>query len=226
MLVPPQGYFKAVQEVLERHDVLFIADEVICGFGRLGRPFGSQVFDIEPDLVTLAKGLTSGYAPLSACLISERVWSEIERHADDLGTFAHGYTYSGHPIGAAAALANLQLLEDDGLYDRAAELGDYFQKALRARFDGHPLVGEARGAGMVAAIELVADRDTRRPFAPEKRIGPRVFHKLLEDGVIIRAIGDSLAICPPYIIERDEIDHVLTRLAGAIDAVASEIGEG
>lgn len=221
VLVPPQEYFPAVQEVLRRHDVLFIADEVVCGFGRLGRTFGSEVFGIEPDLVTLAKGLTSGYAPLSAVLISERVWSGIEPHLGELGQIAHGYTYTAHPLGAAAALANLDVLEKEGLYARAAELGEYFQQQLRAKLGGHPHVGEVRGLGMIAGVELVADRATREPFDPSRRIGLRIFRRLLEEGVIVRAMGDSIGLCPPYVVDRDELDTIIDRLEAAVNVVTS-----
>src|SRR5690606_21210276 len=198
------------------------ADEVICGFGRLGRPFGSQVFGIEPDLVTLAKGLTSGYAPLSACVISERIWSEIARHEAELGQFAHGFTYGAHPLGAAAALANLDVMERDRLFERAATLGEHLQRRLRETFAGHPHVGEVRGIGLIAAVELAADPAARRPFDPSLQLGLRIFRRLLGDGVIVRAIGDALALCPPYVATPEDLDFVVDRLAAAVDAVTAE----
>jgi L-2,4-diaminobutyrate transaminase len=222
VIVPPAGYFEAIGEVLRRHDVLLVADEVICGFGRLGRRFGSQVFGMQPDLVTLAKGLTSGYAPLSACLLSERVWSEIERRETELGMLAHGFTYSAHPLGAAAALANLDVMEHEGLYERAAELGRHLQRRLREAFAGHPSVGEVRGIGLIAAVELAADPATRRAFDPALGIGLRVFRRMLADGVIVRAIGDSLALCPPYVATTEDLDLVVERLVRAVDDVTGE----
>jgi L-2,4-diaminobutyrate transaminase len=223
VLVPPKTYFSAVQEVLRRHDVLFIADEVICGFGRLGRIFGSEVFGIEPDFITLAKGLTSGYVPLSACLISERVWSEIEKHAGDIGVFGHGFTYSAHPLAAAVALANLDVLEHDRLFERAEKVGAHLQKRLREELEGRPIVGEVRGLGMIAAVELVADPKTRRPFEPSRQAGVRVFRRLLERGVIARALGDSIALCPAYVIEVGDVDEVVGALGRAIDEIGADL---
>ena len=219
VVIPPRGYVRAIQEVLRRHDVLFIADEVIAGFGRLGRPFGGQVFGSEPDLVTLAKGLTSGYAPLSACLVSERVWSVLEAEAEAMQIFGHGFTYSGHPLCAAAALANLDVMEEEKLFARAAELGDYLGARLRALFEDHPHVGDVRSLGLFGGVELVADRATREPLAAELRVGPRVYRRCLEKGVIVRAIGDVVAFCPPYVIEREELDTVLEVCRESLDEV-------
>ncbi len=217
VIVPPAGYFPAIQAVLARHDVLMIADEVICGFGRLGRPFGSQALAIEPDLVTLAKGLTSGYAPLSACLITPKVWDVLERDADALGVFGHGFTYSGHPVCAAAGLANLDVMRNERLFERAEVLGAHMQTRLRELFADHPHVGDVRGMGLIGAVELVRDRHTKEAFAASEAVGPRIFRRLLERGVIIRAIGDCLAFCPPYVIEREELDTVLDRTREALD---------
>ncbi len=217
VIVPPERYFPAVQEVLARHDVLMIADEVICGFGRLGAPFGSQALGIEPDLVSLAKGLTSGYAPLSACLVTEKIWSVLESQAEALGIFGHGFTYTGHPLCAAAGLANLDVLEREGLFARAAELGVHLQARLLELFADHPHVGDVRGMGLIGAVELVRDRDTKQAFDAADRFGPRIFRRLLEKGVIIRAIGDVLAFCPPYVISREELDRVLESARETLD---------
>ena len=219
VIVPPPDYYRAVQEVLRRHDVLFIADEVIAGFGRLGRPFGSQVFGIEPDLVTVAKGLTSGYAPLSACLVSERVWSVLEGEAEAMQIFGHGFTYSGHPLCTAAALANLDVMEGEKLFARAAEFGDYLAGRLDALFGDHPQVGEVRSLGLIGAVEVVEDRASGRSFAAERKVGPRVFRRCLEKGIIVRAIGDVVAFCPPYVIERDELDTVLEGCRESLDEI-------
>jgi L-2,4-diaminobutyrate transaminase len=169
VLVPPRTYFDRVQALLRKHDILMIADEVICGFGRLGRPFGSHVYDIEPDLMTVAKGLTSGYFPLSGVIVSERVWSVLQAGSPEVGAFAHGFTYSGHPVGAAAALANLDILIGEDLIGNAARTGAYMQAALRDRIAGLPLVGDVRGVGLMAGIQLMADRATRRPFEATQR---------------------------------------------------------
>ena len=217
VIVPPLGYYPAVQAVLERHDVLMIADEVICGFGRLGRPFGSQAVGIEPDLVTLAKGLTSGYAPLSACLLTPKVWDVLEADAEALGVFGHGFTYSGHPLCAAVGLANLEVMEGEGLFERAAALGVRLQGRLQELFADHPHVGDVRGMGLIGAVELVRDRQTKEAFAADEKLGQRVFRRLLERGVIIRAIGDCLAFCPPYVIESEELDTVLESTRAVLD---------
>jgi len=220
VLVPPAGYFPAMQAVLKKHDILFVADEVICGFGRLGRPWGSQALGIEPDLVTIAKGLTSGYAPLSAALISPRVWSVIAAHEELLPQLNHGLTYSGHPLCAAAANANLDLLEQENLFARAADIGVYLQRTLREAFAGHPHVGEVLGLGLIAGLELVTDRDSRGTFAPELKLPLKLFRRMLDKGVIARTVGVSgIALCPPYIIERDEIDTAILAIREAIDEI-------
>jgi len=224
VLVPPDGYFPAMQEVLKRHDILFIADEVVCGFGRLGAPWGSSVLGIEPDLVTIAKGLTSGYAPLSAALISERIWSVIADHEAEIPQFNHGQTYSGHPISTAAALANLDIMERDSLFERAAETGSYLQQRLREEFADHPHVGEVRGLGMIGAIELVTDRDSRGTFDPELKMPLRIFRRLLEKGVIARAVGVSgLAVCPPYVINHGDIDTVVGAMRETVDELVRPV---
>ncbi len=225
VLVPPRTYFDRVQAVLRRHDVLLIADEVICGFGRLGRLFGSELYGIQPDLVTVAKGLTSGYFPLSACLVSERIWTVLRDASPQTGAFAHGFTYSGHPVGAAAAMANLDILLGEDLVGNAARVGEYFQAQLRARFAEHPLVGDVRGVGLMAGVELVADRATRRPFDPETRVGQRVAQRCYEEGLIVRALpaGHVLAFSPPLCITRAQVDEILDRFGRGLDAVADEL---
>ena len=218
VLVPPENYFPAMQEVLKRHDILFIADEVICGFGRTGKPWGSLSLGIEPDLVTIAKGLTSGYAPLSASLISEKVWSVIEERGADIMQFNHGQTYSGHPISTAAAHANLDIMENESLFDRAADTGVYLQQRLHDEFADHPHVGEIRGIGMIAAIEVVKDRADKSLFDAEIKIGPRIYKSLLKRGVIARAAGlAGIAMCPPYVIEHKEIDTVVSAIHESLD---------
>jgi len=224
VIVPPEGYYPAMQEVLRRHDILFIADEVICGFGRLGQPWGSLALGIEPDLVTIAKGLTSGYAPLSASLISERVWAVIEDHAAEIPQFNHGQTYSGHPVSTAAAHANLDIMENESLFDRAAAIGVYLQERMRKEFADHPHVGEVRGIGMIGAIEVVKDRESRSTFDPALHMPLRLFRKILNKGVIARAAGMSgIAVCPPYIVKRDEIDTIVGAIRETLDEVADEV---
>lgn len=225
VLTPPRTYFERVQAVLRKHDVLMIADEVICGFGRLGRLFGSHVYDIDPDLVTVAKGLTSGYFPLSAVVLSEKVWSVLQAGSPEVGAFAHGFTYSGHPVGAAAAMANLDILLGEDLVGNAARVGAYLQARLREQLGSHPLVGEIRGVGLIAGVELVADRSTRQPLDPAAKVGQRVAARCLEDGLIVRAlpVGHVLALSPPLCITREQVDQVVEGLDRGIRAVADEL---
>jgi L-2,4-diaminobutyrate transaminase len=227
---PPEGYWDEIQSVLRRHDVKLIADEIVCAFGRLGYQFGSELYALEPDLITVAKGITSGYLPLSASLISERIWQGLERGADIYGPFAHTLTYSAHPLGAAAALANLDVIEKEGLVMQARSTGDYLQQRLHAVFGGHPMVGEVRGVGLLGAVELVADRKNKTRFDPSLGIGRRVVAECRKEGVIIRAMpgGDTMGFSPPLVISRPEIDDVLDRCARALvrvaDALTREIG--
>ncbi len=225
VLVPPKTYFPKVQAVLRRHDVLMIADEVICGFGRLGRLFGSELYGIQPDLVTAAKGLTSAYFPLSAVLVNEKVWTVLRDASPQMGAFAHGFTYSGHPVGAAAAMANLDILIGEDLVGNAARTGAYFQSRLREAVGGHPLVGDVRGVGLIAGVELVADRATKRLLEPERKVASRVAQKCLEDGLIVRALpaGHVIAFSPPLCITRAEVDEVATRFARGLAAVTDEL---
>jgi L-2,4-diaminobutyrate transaminase len=225
VLVPPRTYFERVQAVLRKHDVLMIADEVICGFGRLGRPFGSHVYGIDPDLVTVAKGLTSGYFPLSAVVISEKVWSVLQAGSPEIGAFAHGFTYSGHPVGAAAAMANLDILLGEDLVGHAERVGAYLQARLREQVGVQPIVGDVRGVGLIAGVELVADRDTRQPFEAGVKVAQRVAARCLEDGLIVRAlpVGHVIALSPPLCITRDQVDQAVEGLDRGIRAVADEL---
>jgi L-2,4-diaminobutyrate transaminase len=209
VLIPPASYFAEIQPVLRRHDVLLVADEVICGFGRLGRWFGSQRFGIEPDLITLAKGITSGYVPLSACLVSAPIVDVLTSGARELGAFNHGYTYSGHPVAAAAALANLAIFEREKLVDAAEQTGARLQQQLRARCATHPRVRDVRGLGMIAAVEPHAADDAKRLQA-----------LLLQDGVITRVVGGAVAMSPPLIFTADECDELIAALARALDKLA------
>jgi L-2,4-diaminobutyrate transaminase len=218
---PPAGYWEAIQTVLVRHDILLIADEVVTGFGRLGTMFGSDRYSIRPDIITVAKGLTSAYAPLSGSIVSDRVWQVLARGADELGVLGHGWTYSAHPLGAAAGIANLRLIDSLGLVANAAETGAYLNAALRDALAAHPHVGEVRGEGMLAAVEFVADRATRRPFDPARKVGPAIAAALLARGVIGRALpqGDILGLAPPLCLTRQEADQIVAALSGAVAEV-------
>jgi len=218
---PPAGYWDAIQAVLARHDILLIADEVVTGFGRLGSMFGSDHYGIRPDIVTIAKGLTSAYAPLSGSIVGDRVWKVLEQGTDENGPIGHGWTYSAHPIGAAAGIANLKLVDSLGLVANAGETGPYLLAGLRDALAGHPNVGDVRGAGMLAAVEFVEDRDTRRFFDPSRKIGPAVATALLSRGVIARAMpqGDILGFAPPLCLTRNEADAITQAVAAAVSEV-------
>jgi L-2,4-diaminobutyrate transaminase len=208
---PPKGYWAAIQAVLKKYDVLLVADEVVTGFGRLGSMFGSDHYGMEPDLITIAKGLTSAYAPLSGSIVSDRMWQVLVQGSDQLGPIGHGWTYSAHPICAAAGVANLKLIDDLGLVENAGTTGAYFRNALSDALGGHRNVGEVRGDGLMAAVEFVEDRDDRRFFDPARKIGPAVSAALLERGVIGRAMpqGDILGFAPPLCMTPSEADIVV-----------------
>ncbi|MFT4767768.1 MAG: L-2,4-diaminobutyrate transaminase [Glaciecola sp.] len=225
VIVPPPGYYAAVQAVLDRHDILLIADEVICGFGRLGTMFGAQAMGMRPDLITVAKGLTSAYFPLSACLVSEKVWEGLVAGGDQFGPFGHGYTYSSHPVGAAAALANLDIIENEQLVAQAGSRGEVMHRYLREAFAEHPLIGEIRGQGLIGAIELVADRGTPRAFDPALKVAARVVAAAREGGVISRALpaSDSLAFSPPFVITEEQLKQMVAVVLDAVNQVGDEL---
>ena len=215
---PPEGYWPAIQEVLERHDILLIADEVVTGFGRLGTMFGSDRYGIRPDLITIAKGLTSAYAPLSGSVIGDRMWNVLEQGADELGPIGHGWTYSAHPIGAAAGVANLRLLDELDLVRNAAEVGAHLRQAVSDALGDHPHLGEIRGEGMLCAVELVADRDTRSGFDPDDKVAAKIAVALRGEGVIGRAMpqGDILGFAPPLCLTRAEAEEIADKTARAV----------
>ena len=218
---PPAGYWKAIQKVLRKHDILLIADEVVTGFGRLGSMFGSDHYGIEADLITIAKGLTSAYAPLSGSIISKKVWEVLERGTDENGPIGHGWTYSAHPIGAAAGVANLKLVDSLDLVKNAGETGAYLNAEMMKAVGDHPHVGEVRGAGMLCAVEFVEDREKRAFFDPSRKVGPNMAAALLKRGVIGRAMpqGDILGFAPPLCLTRKEADEVVGRTAEAVKEV-------
>lgn len=222
---PPQGYWEAIQAVLKKHDVLLIADEVITGFGRTGSMFGSQHYNIEPDLITVAKGLTSGYFPLSAAIVGKKVYDVLEDAADRVGAFSHGYTYSGHPIGAAAANAVLDIVEKEDLAGNSREVGAYFQAQLKAKFAQLPIVGEVRGVGLMAAIEFVAERDGKKRFDAQAKVGARISKAARDLGLIARAMphGDILGFAPPLVITKQEIDEIVGIAEKAVRSVMDQL---
>ncbi len=227
VIVPPEGYYPAIQGVLARYDVLLIADEVISGFGRLGRPFGTELFGLEPDLIILAKGLTSMYAPLSGCMVSEGVWRTIVEGEQRFGVFGHGFTYTAHPGPAAAALANLDLIDGEGLVEQAATLGAYLQRRLESAFNDHPLVGDVRGVGLMCGVEFVASRRPAVAFDPSVKVAARIVKEAFQRGVIGRALPqtDTIAFSPPFIISEEEIDTAVNTFREATDHVMQELVE-
>jgi 4-aminobutyrate---pyruvate transaminase len=222
VILPPRTYFEKVQAVLKKHDVLFIADEVICGFGRTGRMFGSETFGLKPDIVVMAKALSSAYLPISATAISEEIYQALLTESDKIGIFAHGYTYSGHPVCCAVALETLAIMKERDLVGHVQGVGPRLQAGLR-RFADHPLVGNVRGVGLIAGVELVKDRATRAPFDSPGTAGSTFVASALSLGLIVRNLQDTIALCPPLIITEAEIDEVLRRFEKALEETAAAI---
>ncbi|WP_415221829.1 aspartate aminotransferase family protein [Pseudophaeobacter arcticus] len=219
---PPAGYWAAIQAVLKKHDILLVADEVVTGFGRLGTMFGSDHYGLEADIITIAKGLTSAYAPLSGSIVSDKVWKVLEQGTDENGPIGHGWTYSAHPIGAAAGVANLKLIDELNLIENAGSTGAYLQQSMRDALGDHPHVGDIRGEGMLCAVEFVQDRDSRTFFDAADKIGPQISATLLaQDSVIARAMpqGDILGFAPPFCLSRSEADTVVAATKRAVEAV-------
>ncbi|WP_286759333.1 MULTISPECIES: aspartate aminotransferase family protein [Sulfitobacter] len=218
---PPAGYWDAIQEVLNRHDILLIADEVVTGFGRLGTMFGSDHYGLKPDLITIAKGLTSAYAPLSGSIVSDRMWKVLEQGTHENGPIGHGWTYSAHPICAAAGVANLNLIDDLNLVSNAAEVGGYLNASMKEALGDHPNVGDIRGEGLLCAVEYVADKADATPLDPAAKVGAAISAAMLERGVIARAMpqGDITGFAPPFCITRAEVDTVVAATADAVKTV-------
>ncbi|CAN7646025.1 aminotransferase [Variovorax paradoxus] len=215
VLVPPATYFDKVQKVLARYEVLLIADEVICGFGRTGAMFGSTTFGLKPDILTAAKALSSGYVPISAVMVSEKVHAAVAANSGKIGTFGHGFTYSGHPVACAIALETLKVYEDENILAHVQSLVPQFQQGLQS-YAGRRYVGEVRGVGLIGAIELYADPARRTPFDPEQKAGARLAELALAQGLIVRAMGDSVAFCPPLIITAEQVDDMFARFGRAM----------
>lgn len=219
---PPAGYWPAIQAVLDKHDILLVADEVVTGFGRLGSMFGSDHYGVKPDLIAIAKGLTSAYAPLSGSIVSDKMWRVLEQGTDENGPIGHGWTYSAHPIGAAAGVANLQLIDTLGLIENAGTVGADLNAKMRAALADHGCVGDVRGEGMICAVEFVKDKTDRIFYDPADKIGPQIAAKLLEqDQIIARAMpqGDILGFAPPFCLTAQEADQIVSATARAVKAV-------
>ena len=216
VIVPPATYWEKIQKVCRKYDVLVVADEVICGFGRTGKMFGCETYGIQPDIMTVAKQLSSSYLPISAVLISDEVYKATAENSNKIGVFGHGFTYSGHPVAAAVALETLKIYEERDILSHVAKVAPRLQEGLR-RFEDHPLVGEVRGVGLVAAVEMVADKAAKTPFDPAGKVGA-AFDKLARDhGLILRNMVDAIAVCPPLIITEAEVDMLLERFGAALD---------
>lgn len=220
VIPPPAGYWQKVQEICRRHDILIVADEVINGFGRLGTWFGCETYGIEPDILVLSKQLTSSYLPLAAVLISDEIYQSIADESARLRSFGHGFTTSGHPVACAVALENLAIIEERQLVDNARRMGELLHRELR-RFEGHPLVGEIRGTGLIAGLELVADKATKAPFNPIGSAGAPVYARGHANGLIVRAIGDTIALCPPLIVDETDVLEIVARLERTLNEVAA-----
>jgi 4-aminobutyrate--pyruvate transaminase len=217
VLLPPQGYFQKIQAVLAKYDILLIDDEVICGFGRTGELWGAQTFGMKPTTLTAAKALSSAYLPISAVIVPEFMYEPMIETSGQVGLFGHGFTYSGHPVAAAVALRTLQIYEERKLYEHVRRVAPQFQERLQS-FSSHPLVGEARGVGLVGACELAKDKNTKESFDSALAVGAKCMAFCQEHGLIVRAIGDAVALCPPYIVTDEQIDEIFDRFGRGLDA--------
>jgi len=221
VIIPPSTYWPEIMRICRQYDVLVIADEVICGFGRTGNWFGSQTFGIEPDFMTMAKGLTSGYIPMAGIMMGARVSDAFRNAGEDL---AHGFTYSGHPVAAAVALRNIEIMEEERLIDAAGgEIGAYFQERLATLAD-HKLVGEVRGVGMIAAMELVEHKPSRAFFDPKRNVGLTCRNHCFANGLVMRACRDVMVLAPPLSITKAEIDDLVSMAAKCLDLTAKDLG--
>jgi putrescine aminotransferase len=222
VIIPPASYWPEIQRICRKHDVLLIADEVICGFGRTGHWFGSEAFAIQPDLMPMAKGLTSGYLPLSAIMVGDRV---ADRLIGEGGEFQHGFTYSGHPVACAVALENIRILEDERLIEKVRnDTGPYLARALGQALADHPLVGEVRSLGLIGAIELVEDRAARKHFEPIGEVGFKCRDHCFANGLVMRSIRDCMVFSPPLTFGHVEIDLLVERARRCIDLTAEDLG--
>ncbi len=221
-VVPPATYFDKIQAVLKNYDVLFVADEVICGFGRTGNYWGSQTYDLKPDILTCAKALSAAYMPISAVMISEPIYQAMITESEKVGVFGHGFTYAAHPVATAVAMETLKIYEERDIVNHVRSVSPHFLNAFGALAE-HPLVGEVRGVGLVLGMELVRDKATRETFDPAQKVGATVDRYCIEHGLITRAIGDRLALCPPLIITEAEIDEMVTAVSGALDDTWAEL---
>ena len=222
VLVPPQNYFPRAQEVLDQYDIPLISDEVVCGFGRTGNIWGLETFNMKPSSITIAKALSSGYMPISAVIIPDEIFEPVKNASNEIGVFGHGYTYSGHPVACAVALRTLEIYEETNLFTHAKEMSFGFQSYAH-KLDKHEFVGEVRGVGMVAGIEFVENKETKKPFMPIGKMGQLVAKICQKNGLIVRAIGDTIAICPPLIITEEQMHQLFDILDSSIEEASKQI---
>ncbi|MEX0502269.1 aminotransferase [Alphaproteobacteria bacterium LSUCC0719] len=223
VIIPPEGYFAEIRRVLEKHDVLLVADEVICGFGRTGHMWGSQAMDVRPDMLTCAKALSSAYLPISAVLMSDRVYETLASQADSLGIFGHGYTYSAHPVCAAVALRAQQLMQERDILGHVKDLAPRFAERVK-RMDRFDFIGNTRAIGLIGAMEFSSDAATRGKFDPAVKIAAQAAAAIQENGVILRALpGDIVGFCPPLVITRAELDDMFDRIDDGMDRFATTV---
>ena len=222
VILPPETYFEKIQAVLKKYDVLLIADEVICGFGRTGNMFGSITFNMKPDIITVAKGMSSAYFPISATIVPESIYATLEEESGRKGIFRHGFTYSGHPVGAAVALEAIRIYEERDILSHVRKVGERFQAGMRG-FSDHQMVDEVRGIGLMAGIQLVADKKTKAGFPSERCVGNLLVVNAEEQGLFVRAVDDTIVIAPPLIITDHEVDILLDRLECALEVTADAL---
>ena len=222
-ITPPKGYYEKIQAVCKKYDMLFVADEVICGFGRTGNVWGSQTMGLQPDILSCAKALTASFLPISAVMVNDKVYQALMSESDKIGTWGHGFTYSGHPVAAAVALEAQKVYEEIDLFGHAKRMSPIFQKHIQS-FANHPLVGEAMGVGMVGALEIVADKKTKASFdLATVGAGAKVATQAQARGLLVRNMGDRVAVCPPLIINETELADLFGRLRQSLDAAMAEL---
>jgi adenosylmethionine-8-amino-7-oxononanoate aminotransferase len=218
VIPPSEGYFEAIQPVLEKYDIPLVADEVICGFGRTGHLWGCQTYGIEPDIIVASKCMTAGYFPMGAILVSEDIHEKLVAAAEEFEEFPHGFTTGGHPVGCAIALKAIDIILNEGVFDNVVAVSPYFQERL-TNFGSHPHIGEARGVGLMGALELVGDKERKSAFPPEQPIAERIANVALEQGLICRPVGQAIVVAPPFIITKGQIDELFDKLGKTIEQV-------
>jgi 4-aminobutyrate--pyruvate transaminase len=224
VIVPPKGYYEAIQAILDEHDIMLIADEVITGFGRTGNFWGSQTFNMRPATMSVAKQLTSAYAPLGAVMVPEDIYQAYVDYSKELGGFAHGFTYGGHPVSCAVGVKAIEIYQKRDIVGHVRQLTPVFESRMK-KLGEHPLVGEARCCGLVGGVELVADKKTKRAFAPDRGVGPAASKFIEDNGAILRALGDTIAVCPPMVISEAELNEMFDRFEKGLDQAEAWVSE-